>query len=516
MSPQSLGRSLCRLALNARAALCLVATLGGCATPPSEPSSGQAPATAAAASTPAPSAPKTWWDSGPSFLSPRAPSGPIVESVLAGSQHPPWSIESRYSKPAVASPFGSFGQVDFSGSHLRTLAQSYGAMWAGSVLRLPGAGLESASICGPSSSSFGRGGLACFSRSSGESLDQLPIPGELSAAPLFHNGSWVLATTKGFLFRASGLSERGTPVLGGDNSAFWGARSRDRMAMLRNLYRNVSSGDQSASMAASGAELQYVQSGWSWFHWSSAPFVSPLVVQGARVLAMTANQFVYSIDFESGKIVWAQRVGATEDLQIQSRALAVTSGFVVAGTAEGQVAFLSPESGKMEFQVEIPRKPSERFTGVVAQPLVAGQRILVSNGSSSTAMINERSRKIEWQLEVGSVASPKRWGEAAFVGAVDGRILKVELASGAVVAERLLRRGEPVASIAVVLGGNHVLVAMRDGEVLVLRASDLVPVQSFASQGGIMGEWLGGDEQSGACVSTREGWIRCFALQSMG
>jgi hypothetical protein len=467
--------------------------------------SGQVPASRPSA--------QTWWQSGTAYLALQDTQGPVVETLLSeGITHESLD-ERRFAPRDVASPFGSFGQVDFSGSRLRTLALSYGAMWQGTPLTLPQM-QESSVVCGPMPPPRGQWSLVCLSRSTGEVLDILPLPGELSAAPLFHNGSWILATTKGFLFRTMGLSERGTPVLGGDNTSFWGGRSRDRMGHLRSLYRELSSKDQSASMAATGASLEFMQSGWAWFHWSSTPFVTPLMVQGSRVLGLTANQFVYAVELESGKIAWAQRVGSTEDLQLESRALALTGQSIVAGNAEGVLTFLNSGSGKVEFQIEVPRKTGERFVGIVAQPLVAGQRVVASNGSSTTVMINERSRKIEWQVQHGSVASPKRWGESVFVGTVDGRLLKVDLNNGAIAADRLLRRGQPIASLAVLDGGQHLLAAMNEGEVLVLRTTDLVPVQTFQSLGEIRGEWLGHEDKLGSCLSTRSGQLRCFALAS--
>ena len=492
---------MARLSLSA---LALAAV--SCATTPG--SEGEAPRPAAAPQ-------RLWWESGPSFVVHPPVHGPVVESLLSDGYATPSLDDVRFSARAVASPYGSFGQSDFSGSRLRTLALSYGAMWSGTVLPAP-TPPEGTSVCGPSAAQRGASTLVCLSRTSGELLDLLPLPGELSAAPLFHNGSWFLATTKGFLLRSSGLSERGTPVLGGDNTAFWGARSRERMGHLRNLYRGLSSGDQSASLAYGGSQLEVVQSGWSWFHWSSSPFVTPLVVQGARVLGMTANQYVYSVELESGKIAWAQRVGSTEDLQLESRALAVTSGFVVAGNAEGSVSFLNAGTGQLEFQIELPRKPGERFAGIVAQPLVAGQRILASNGSSTTVMINERNRKMEWQIQHGSVASPRRWGETAFLGTVDGRLLKLDIANGTILGQQVVRQGEPIASLSLVLGGQYLLVAMTSGDVFVVRAADLSIEQSFASQGSILGEWIGIEDQMGSCISTRAGSIRCFGSMTSG
>jgi outer membrane protein assembly factor BamB len=438
--------------------------------------------------------------------------------MLSSGDRPEEAYDRRFSPRIVAAPFGTFGQIDFSGSRMRSIALSYGAMFSGTLANI-GSQSEAPSVCGPATSQHAPWELVCLSQSTGELLDRLPLPGELSAAPLFHNGSWIVATTKGFLFRSSGLSERGTPVLGGDNTAFWGANSRSRMGHLRNLYRSAGSNDQSTAVAVSGAgsALDFVQSGWDWYHWSSSPFVTPLLVQGSRILAATANQFVYAIEIESGKIAWAQRIGTSEDLQVQSRALAVTSRYVVAGTAEGGLSFLNAVTGKAEFQIELPRKAvGERFVGVVSQPLVAGQRIVASSTGSSTVMVNERSQKIEWEIQHGSIASPRRVGETVFLGTVEGRILKLELQSGAIAAERQLGAAEPVASLTLLAGGQEILVAMREGSIHVLRAADLLPVQYFDSQGPITGEWIGNEEAQGSCITTLHGRIRCFASMSSG
>jgi hypothetical protein len=459
-----------------------------------------------------------WWQSTAYQAQPerfRPEVGSIVETILAGGEHVAPPYQQRYSQKPVAAPFGTFGVVDFSGSRLRTLSQSYGVMYSGTEYPMP-QDSEATSICGPAARNDASNELVCLSQSTGEILDRLPLPGELSAAPLFHNGSWILATTKGFLFRTAGLSDRGTPVLGEVNAAFWGAESRARMSHLRNTYRKANSGDQAAGTtqsSASSTNLEYVQSGWNWFHWSSAAFTTPLLIQGTRIIALTSNQFVYSIEFESGKIAWAQRIGTNEDLQIQSRSLAVSSRFVIAGTADGGLQFLSPATGKVEFQVEIPKGTRNRFVGVVAQPLVAGQRIVASNASSFTVMVNERTQRSEWSLPVGSIASPQRSGESVFLGTVEGKILKVDIQTGKVLMEAQIAFGEPITSLAIVKAEDKetLMVAQRNGVIRALNTGDLSEDQQFLSQGVIMGEFIRAETSESVCISTTLGMIRCFA-----
>jgi outer membrane protein assembly factor BamB len=475
------------------------------------------PAAPAAKQTPAKRA-RFWWQSTTYQAQPerfRPEGGNIVETILAGGEHVDQSYQRRYSPKPVAAPFGTFGMVDFSGSRLRSLGQSFGVMYSGTEYPLP-QDSEATSICGPAAHNDASNELVCLSQSTGEILDRLPLPGELSAAPLFHNGSWILATTKGFLFRTAGLSDRGTPVLGSTNASFWGAESRARMSHLRNTYRKASSGDQAAGASpasGSSSSLEYVQPGWTWFHWSSAAFTTPLLIQGTRIIALTANQFVYSIEFETGKIAWAQRIGTNEDLQIQSRSLAVSSRFVIAGTADGGLQFLSPANGKVEFQVEIPKGTRNRFVGVVAQPLVAGQRIVASNASSSTVMVNERTQRAEWSLPFGSIASPQRSGERVFLGTMEGKILKVDIQTGKILMERQIAFGEPIASLAIVKAEENetLMVAQRNGIIRSLNTADLSEGQQFLSQGVIMGEFIRAETSESVCISTNLGMIRCFA-----
>lgn len=426
----------------------------------------------------------------------------IVERILAGGVPTEQTFDRRFSSEWVTAPYGSFGEVDFSGSHLRTLSQSYGEMLRGTEVALPSEG-SSLLMCGPS---LAPREMRCVSQVTGETLANLPLPGDLSAAPLFHNGSWVIATTKGFLFRVVGLSDEGTPVLGSDNLSFWGAQSRSRMAFLRDTYRAATEG-----ASGEGADLRYVQSSWGWYHWSSSPFVSPLLIQGSRLVAMTSNQFIHAFDFDSGKLVWAQRISKDEQLRIRSRALAVSSRYIIAGTSDSRLLFLDPATGKISWQIALPDQGQDRFQGVTAQPLVAGQRIVASNGSSSTVLINERSQQVEWSLPVGSVASPKRFGENIFVGTLDGRVLRVDFQSGKILATVSLSPQEPVASLAVLSGAKRLLVALRSGRVIVLDLADLNEVQEFESVGIVFGEFLDQDESRGVCLSTQDALVRCFA-----
>ncbi len=440
---------------------------------------------------------------------------PLVESVFSVSQRLSAKIDRRFSDTEVTAPFGSFGQVDFSGSKLRTLQQSYGQMTRGTELRMNSENSPVA-VCGPTKL---LNEMVCLNQNSGEVLSRLPIPGSVSAAPLFHKGSWIVATTKGFVFRASGISEQGAPVLGMENLAFWGASSRDRMSYLREFYRQsessgaVSDGEGAPSGATSSRSqaLEFVQVGWNWYLWSSSEFVGHLEVLGSRIIGLTANQFVYAIDFDSGEIAWAQRVGTDEDLRIQSQALAVSANHVIVGSSVGQLQFLNPTTGQLDWQVELNAEASDRFKGITAKPLVMGQRVLVSAVSGETKLINERSKQVEWTLPVGSFASGRRLGDSVYLGASTGELLKVDLQSGKVQKRKILSRSEPVASLQELESLRLLLVALVDGSVHVLDSESLETVQQFASQGTFEGEFFGSDSAGQYCITTKKGYLRCFS-----
>lgn len=440
----------------------------------------------------------------------------VQETVFSAAEPLEAKLDPRFSLQQVSASFGLFGELDFSGTRLRSLRQSYGLMTEGTELRFPSE-LQPAPACGPSRRV---NEMVCFSQKTGELIARVPLPGTVSAAPLFHKGSWVVATSKGFVFRTTGLSADGAPVLGMENMAFWGAGSRDRMNYLREFYRQGSQQTEASAEAGGGSgssgenqrnALEFVQVGWGWYLWSSSEFVSHFVVQGSRIVAMTANQFVYAIDFETGRTVWAQRIGTDDDLRLQSAALSVTARFVVVGAASGEVILLNPNTGAVEWKMPLRAGPGERFLGVVAPPLVIGQKIVASSSSGETVLINERTKQVEWTVPHGSTASARRLGESIVLGTSDGQVLKLDVATGQVQRRLDLGRQSPVASVAVLPKERFVLVGLVDGSIQVRSASDLSLLQTFASMGPFDGEFTGTAGAESTCITLNDGVLRCFA-----
>jgi outer membrane protein assembly factor BamB len=439
----------------------------------------------------------------------------VQETVFVGAEPLEAKLNPRFSSQQVTAGFGLFGELDFSGTRLRSLRQSYGLMSAGTELRFPSE-LQPAPACGPSRR---QNEMVCVNQKTGELISQLPIPGTVSAAPLFHKGSWLVATSKGFLFRVNGLSPEGAPVLGMENLSFWGAESRERMRYLRELYRQEldqldTDGQQKRGAGSGvdghGSDLDFVQVGWGWYLWSSSEFVSHFVVQGTRLVAQTANQFVYAIDYESGRTVWAQRIGTDEDLRLQTAALAVTARSVVVGTASGEVLLLNPNTGAVDWRRGLRSAPGDRFPGVVATPLVIGQKIVASSSTGETVLINERTQQVEWSLPYGSTASPRRLGDSVLLGTSDGLILKVDVASGQIQRRLDLGRQSPVASLFVLPSERLILLGLIDGTVQVRTAADFSLVQTFPSMGVFEGEFTGSPGVASTCITVKEAALRCF------
>lgn len=439
----------------------------------------------------------------------------IQEAVFSGSETLEAKLDPRFSQQQVSAGFGLFGELDFSGTRLRSLRQSYGLMTESTELRFPNE-VQAAPACGPSRR---LNEMVCLSQKTGELIARVPIPGTVTAAPLFHKGSWLVATSKGFVFRTTGLSVEGAPVLGMENMAFWGSGSSERMSYLRRFFRQGSqqaevseevSEGRAAAVETQRNALEFVQVGWGWYLWSSSEFVSHFVVQGSRVVAMTANQFVYAIDFETGQTVWAQRIGAEDDLRLQSAALSVTARHVVVGAASGEVILLNPNTGAIEWKMALRAGPGERFPGVVAPPLVIGQSVVASSSSGETVLINERTKQVEWTVPHGSTASARRIGESILLGTSDGKVLKIDVSTGQVQRRLDLGRQSPVASLAVLSKERLVLIGLVDGSIQVRSTVDFSLSQTFASMGPFEGEFTGTLGAESTCITLKDGVLRCF------
>lgn len=421
-----------------------------------------------------------------------------------------FSPQTAFPLPArTSASFG--GPVDTRGISLATVGRyavsqsvAAGTLLDGSV------SLAALPYCGPSPV---MNTLACYNAFTGELTDEFPLPGTISATPIFFDGSWFLGTSKGFFVRTEGTGLRSTPVIGGRQKVFWGGESLQAMRALR--PRTSLDGPEKPD-APSAVYRTGERQGWRWHHTAAAEFVGTPVIQGNMIYALSANQYLYAFELTSGRVAWTARLAAESPLRLMGVSLAATSKEVIVGTDEGVVQGLDPQRGGVLWRHALPLRGQDRFRAIVASPLIVGRSFIVSNAESMTQRVSLDGRAVEWSFPVGSVAQARSDETAVYIGGQDGSVASLESRSGALRWKMAVSRDTPIASVFLVRKHNSLLIANKKGAITLLDAPTGKILAQTAPVGDAVGEFFTGHGESDACLAYSNGGFRCYAVQGTG
>jgi outer membrane protein assembly factor BamB len=400
-----------------------------------------------------------------------------TSSGFGGSQNP--SVLKNNSKQGST-------EVLYKGTLLSTLTSSEG---------IP--------VCGPSPK---LNSFACYALPGGEKLSEVPLPGKVTSVPLFAQKSWIVGTSKGFLIKLKTDNENSAPEMGGNLTVFWGGKSREATQRLRGKTP-TSKADPKAPPVATQVEKPL---GWDWYHAGSTEYIGTPVTLGSFVYALNASQTLEAFDWNTGRLVWATRLAPEATLRLEGTALAATSKEVIAGTNEGRILVLKPDTGALLWAHNLPLNANDRFKSTVALPTIEGRSMFVSNAESATQRVNLDSRAVEWTYPMGSVAAVKISERAAYLSGADGTLVKLDAASGKLEWKTSLTAESPLASLFVSKNGGQVLVASKNGAVSVVDARDGRLLSKKYYGGEVVGEFSPGVNEQEACLTFSFGSFQCF------
>ena len=456
----------------------------------------------------------------------------IVETLamsptVAGQTH----IEKAFTRPTRSwVPFG--GSADGRSNSAGLFVGRYGVSsipLQETILRNT-INVSSVPVCGPSPT---LNTLACHNSSAGELLKEFPIPGNLSTQPVFFDGSWFFGTSKGFFVRTEGTSLLSTPLLGGEQTGYWGSASRSQMKALKPL-NSLDAPEKDTDPRVAFRKLP--RPGWRWYATTSAEFVGTPLFLGSQILVLTAQQFLLSLDAGTGKTLWSVRLAPEASLRIEGRALTSNSKEVLVGTEEGQLMAINPKDGAVLWRHLMTTTGRERFRSIVAPPTASGRSVFVSNAETQTIRLSLDGKTVEWTYPLGSVAQTRVVEDALLIGGHDGTLVSLDARTGALRWKILLSPDAPLASI--YWGGNSpegsspssagsagsaaaafngaqrgadsgsVLAADKKGRVFQVRLKDGRLLDSTTPQGEVVGEFFRANNET--CLSYTINGFRCF------
>lgn len=383
-------------------------------------------------------------------------------------------------------------------------------------------------ICG---SSPAQNTLNCFDlNKNAQFLQSYPIPGSVSSTPIFVDNFWLIGTSKGFLLKVqANSSNKYLPQLGQENTSLWGNHARKYMSIFRPkvVYKDQNTGStQSNNQNLAQLTLDGTP-GLKWIFANSAKFVGTPIVKDNRVFILSDSGYVQAFDWNTGKLIWAVRLAPDQSLKLSSNSLKIYQDQLVVGTDLGMVLFLNPSNGHILWSWRVPEAtdqqkeaeqlPSgpDKFTGIIAKPLILDNGIVVSNAESMTQFISTGIKSSVWSYPAGSVAEAKLWNQNVLIGSSNGYVLSLNQTTGSLnwrtkISENL----SPIMSLFITTD-NLLLAALNNGQIFMLDPQTGERLAETRPIGEVNGEFFSGfdmlsSKKTQACISFSQNGFRCF------
>lgn len=274
------------------------------------------------------------------------------------------------------------------------------------------------------------------------------LEGRLDQAPVPH---WQ-RRLPGVPISAFTHTERSRPVSDGDSLFLGSASSSELLQMSRTtgevlaVYPAGAPVQSEAILLPDGKVLFADTGGYTWCyevgsdeplwsHFGGAPIGSAPTVQGAQVFVSNVDDVVYALSVHDGSLSWryarpADPTRSSELTLYGAPGPAVAGRLLLAGFSDGAVVALDIEDGEVNWE----RRVGEgRYPDVIATPLVDEGDVFVGGYSEPLVSFDAATRNVRWRLDVGSAAPPLLVGDILYHGATDGKLRRIDRATGGVV-----------------------------------------------------------------------------------
>lgn len=378
-------------------------------------------------------------------------------------------------------------------------------------------------ICGASSY---QNTLNCFDlNKNGLYLQSYPIPGAVSSTPIFYDNHWLIGTTKGYLLKTQANPDnKYLPQLGKENTSLWGHYSRKYMNLfrLKTVYKDS---DNIQSKTDSQNIIQLTLDGTpglKWVYTNSAKFIGTPIIANNSVYVLSDSGYIQSFDWNTGKLAWAVRLAPDLNLKLTSNSLKMYNNQIVVGNDLGMLLFLNPSNGHILWSWQIPEANetqreanqlpagSDKFTGIIAAPLLLDNGLVASNAESMTQFISTGIKSSVWSYPTGSVAEAKLWQNNIILGSTNGFVVSLNKTDGSLNWKtKIALNMSPVMSL-FITKSNLILAALSNGEIFMLDPQNGKILAQTQSIGEVNGEFFSGYDSSEACISFSQNGFRCF------
>jgi len=351
--------------------------------------------------------------------------------------------------------------------------------------------------------------LGCWDLASGEVLADIPVPGQLTSVPQYHDGSWYVGTSRGFFIRIEANGPYLTPSFGIDSQYFHGPDARSVMKSL--AASGLTAKDKADTLMQSyrGGFRSY----WQWYATANAEFVGTPQFGFGQVFVLTANQSLNAYDILTGKLNWSVRIAPEVQLRLATTSLLLHEKGVLVGTSDGYLLLIEPKNGQLLWRQLVTPNPSDRFPSVVALALPLADGVVVANAESATQKLNWNSRGVFWSYPTGSVVQPKFDEGTVYIAGSDGAVHKLDAATGQLRWRQPLPVSTPLVAMTLLKKQDRLMVASSDGALFALRMADggREGTGDAANFGPVLGDFFNGRvELNEVCLSYQTIGFACW------
>ena len=158
----------------------------------------------------------------------------------------------------------------------------------------------------------------------------------------------------------------------------------------------------------------------------------PLILD-ATIIVVSANQSIYALDSNNGKIKWVQSSSDNTDLTVQKTApVSLHAQSVLLGLANGDVNSYDLDKGDLLWNYSSSNSnDSSRFKDVMGPIQVVGSSMIITryDGLIESVSLN-KNRSVIWKKETFGISDNVLSGGRLFVGTVNGHIIAYNPATG--------------------------------------------------------------------------------------
>lgn len=204
-------------------------------------------------------------------------------------------------------------------------------------------------------------------------------------------------------------------------------------------------------------------------HFISHPFSR----SGSSLFALSVNNQLFCLDFQSGKTNWIYDGGAPTSLIISNHTKPqIKDKVVYIGTSDGEVHAVDISKGVLLWKQNVAFTEG-RFHDVVGDLVVLDNRIIVTRYDGVVASIRtNRDRSVYWKSNFSTVTTSGYREGVLFVGGINGDIHALDAASGRHIWKT--NTGQSVANVTV--GEKFLYAAGTNGRITAINKVNGVPL----------------------------------------